>query len=134
MFERILIANREIALRIIRAAQELGCGTVVYSEADKDGLARSRGSRRLHWSRPAKDSYLRVNRIIAAAEVSKADAIHPGYGFLTERADFAEVCRAAKSLSSGHHLKPWGFWATKSIAKKLAAKGHTDFCWHGRRG
>ncbi|HBX27001.1 MAG TPA: acetyl-CoA carboxylase biotin carboxylase subunit [Gammaproteobacteria bacterium] len=123
MFERILIANRgEIALRIIRAARELGCETVcVYSEADKDGPWLEAADHAVCIGPgPAKDSYLRIDRIIAAAEVSKADAIHPGYGFLAERADFAEVCRDCEISFIGPSPEAMGLLGDKISAKKLA--------------
>ncbi|MHC4908863.1 MAG: biotin carboxylase N-terminal domain-containing protein, partial [Planctomycetota bacterium] len=96
MFSRILIANRgEIALRIIRAARELGVETVcVYSEADREGPWLEHADETVCiGSGPAADSYLRIDRIISAAEITNVDAIHPGYGFLAENAHFAEVCR-----------------------------------------
>lgn len=95
MFQKVLIANRgEIAVRIIRACRELDIGTVaVYSEADRDSLHVHLADEALCIG-PAQgiESYLNVARIISAAEVTDADAIHPGYGFLAENADFAETC------------------------------------------
>jgi acetyl-CoA carboxylase biotin carboxylase subunit len=95
MFKKILIANRgEIALRIIRACKEMGIGTVaVYSEADRDSL-HVRFADEIVCIGPGRpsESYLNVPRIISAAEVTGAEAIHPGYGFLAENADFAEAC------------------------------------------
>ena len=95
MFKKILIANRgEIALRIIRACKEMGIGTVaVYSEADRDSL-HVRFADEIVCIGPGRptESYLNVPRIISAAEVTGAEGIHPGYGFLAENADFAEAC------------------------------------------
>ena len=96
MFSRILIANRgEIALRIIRASRELGIETVcVYSDADRDGPWLTQADETVCIGPgPATDSYLRIDRIISAAEITNVDAIHPGYGFLAENSHFAEVCR-----------------------------------------
>ncbi len=96
MFTRILIANRgEIALRIIRAARELGIETVcVYSTSDSNGPWLEFADRAICiGAGPPSESYLRIDRIISAAEIANVDAIHPGYGFLAENAHFAEVCR-----------------------------------------
>ena len=95
MFEKVLIANRgEIALRIIRACHELGVQTVaVYSEADRESLhVRFADEDVCIGKAPPIDSYLNIPRIIAAAEVTGAEAIHPGYGFLSENAEFSEIC------------------------------------------
>ncbi len=99
MFEKVLIANRgEIALRIIRACREMGIPTVaVYSEADADSLhVRFADQEVCIGPPPSSQSYLDPARIISAAEVTDADAIHPGYGFLAENAHFAEVCEQCK--------------------------------------
>lgn len=95
MFNKILIANRgEIALRIIRTCKEMGIKTVaVYSTADRESLHVRFADEAVCIGPPAsKDSYLCVSRLMAAVEITNADAIHPGYGFLAENADFAEVC------------------------------------------
>ncbi|MEZ6062919.1 MAG: acetyl-CoA carboxylase biotin carboxylase subunit [Planctomycetaceae bacterium] len=123
MFQRILIANRgEIALRIIRACRELGIETVaVFSEAD-------RGSHYLDladeaWCigpAPASQSYLLINRIISAAEVGNVQAIHPGYGFLSENAHFAEVCRKCNIEFIGPPHEAMSKLGDKVSARKIA--------------
>jgi acetyl-CoA carboxylase biotin carboxylase subunit len=95
MFKKILIANRgEIALRVIRTCREMGIRTVaVYSTADKDSLHVKFADEAVCIGKPSSsDSYLNIPNIIAAAEITNADAIHPGYGFLAENAKFAEIC------------------------------------------
>ncbi|CAN5640633.1 acetyl-CoA carboxylase biotin carboxylase subunit [soil metagenome] len=95
MFRKILVANRgEIALRVIRACRELGIPTVaVFSEADRESLhVRFADEDVCIGPPPARESYLNIPRIIAAAEITGADAIHPGYGFLAENAEFSEIC------------------------------------------
>lgn len=98
MYNRILIANRgEIALRVIRACREMGIETVaVFSEADRESAHVRLANQAFCIGPPrSKDSYLRIEQIISAAEVSGAEAIHPGYGFLSENAHFNEVCRSS---------------------------------------
>src|SRR3989475_819025 len=98
MFTKVLVANRgEIALRVIRACKELGIETVaVYSEADRECLHTRFADDDVCIGRaPSRDSYLNIPRIIAAAEITGADAIHPGYGFLAENAEFADIVKAS---------------------------------------
>lgn len=95
MFKKILIANRgEIALRIIRACHELGIKSVaVYSSADEYSLPVKFADEAVCIGPPpVKESYLNIPRIIAAGEITNADAIHPGYGFLAENAEFSQIC------------------------------------------
>lgn len=96
MFKKILIANRgEIALRVIRTCKEMGIKTVaVYSKADEESLhVRFADEAVCIGPPPSKDSYLKISNIIAAAEITNADAIHPGYGFLSENANFSRICK-----------------------------------------
>ena len=95
MFQKILIANRgEIAVRIIRACRELGITSVaVYSTADKDALHTQLADEAICIGKAAPaDSYLNMEQILSAAIASKAEAIHPGFGFLSENAKFAQMC------------------------------------------
>jgi acetyl-CoA carboxylase, biotin carboxylase subunit len=99
MFKKILIANRgEIALRVIRTCKEMGIKTVaVYSTADRDSLhVKFADEAVCIGPPPSKDSYLNISRIISAAEITNADAIHPGYGFLSENAKFSRICQEHK--------------------------------------
>ena len=98
MFSKVLIANRgEIALRIIRACKELGVDTVaVHSEADRESLhVRMADEHVCIGPSPSAESYLKQSQIIAAAEITNTEAVHPGYGFLAENADFARACEAS---------------------------------------
>ncbi|MBM4006719.1 MAG: acetyl-CoA carboxylase biotin carboxylase subunit [Planctomycetes bacterium] len=128
MFKRILIANRgEIALRVIRACRALGVSPVcVYSQADKDGpwLEQADASVCIG-PPPSKDSYLRIERIIAAAEVMGADAVHPGYGFLSENAHFAEVCRDCNITFVGPSPEAMSLLGDKVNCKRLARQTGT---------
>lgn len=118
MFKKVLIANRgEIALRIIRACNELGVKTVaVYSEADRESLhVRFADEDVCIGNAPATDSYLQIPRIMAAAEVTGAEAIHPGYGFLAENAEFSEICTRLDVTFIGptpHQIRSMGDKAT----------------------
>lgn len=121
MFKKVLIANRgEIAVRIIRACHELGINTVaIYSEADRDALhVRLADEAYCIGPSQAKKSYLDISRIIEAAKAAKADAIHPGYGFLAENADFADACvnyNIAYIGASGEAIRKMG---DKAVARK----------------
>src|SRR5579863_2719790 len=98
MFRKILIANRgEIALRVIDACKELGVATVaVYSEADRNALHVRFADESVCIGPPrSSDSYLNIPQVISAAEITNADAVHPGYGFLSENPNFAEVCETS---------------------------------------
>ena len=120
MFTRILIANRgEIALRIIRTCKRLNIETVVvYSQADKDAVYLRLADKAICIGPPpAKESYLKINNIIAAAEIGDVEAIHPGYGFLSENAHFAEVCRACKIAFIGPPTQ-----AIEKLGDKISAK------------
>jgi acetyl-CoA carboxylase, biotin carboxylase subunit len=118
LFTKVLIANRgEIALRIIRACHELGVKTVaVYSEADRESLhVRFADEDVCIGKAPAAESYLQIPRIIAAAEVTGAEAIHPGYGFLAENAEFSEICTRSDLTFIGptpHQIRSMGDKAT----------------------
>jgi acetyl-CoA carboxylase, biotin carboxylase subunit len=121
MFKKILIANRgEIALRVIRACRELGIETVaVYSEADRESLhVRFADDDVCIGPPPARDSYLKIPRLIAAAEITGADAIHPGYGFLAENAEFAETCQASNIAFIGPTPEQIRVMGDKAAARK----------------
>src|SRR5215210_4718760 len=123
MFSRILIANRgEIALRIIRACREMGIQTVVvYSTADAAYLELADQAICIGKAPPG-ESYLKMDRIIAAAEVADVEAIHPGYGFLSENSHFAEVCRACKIEFIGPRVEAMAAVGDKVECKKLARR------------
>lgn len=124
MFKKILIANRgEIALRVIRACRELGIQTVaVYSEADRESLhVRFADDDVCIGPPPARDSYLKIPRIIAAAEIAGADAIHPGYGFLAENAEFAETCAASNIAFIGPTAEQIRVMGDKAAARNAMA-------------
>jgi acetyl-CoA carboxylase biotin carboxylase subunit len=125
MFEKILIANRgEIALRVIRACKELGIRTLaVYSEADVDSLHVQLADEAICiGSPPSSDSYLKIDRIMSAAEVGDVDAIHPGYGFLAENAHFAEVCESCKIKFIGPPPAAMRAMGDKNSAREAARK------------
>ena len=125
MFRKVLIANRgEIALRIIRACRELGIRTVaVYSEADRESLhVRFADEDLCIGPPPARDSYLNIPRIIAAAEVTGAEAIHPGYGFLAENAEFAEICERSQITFIGPTAEQIRLMGDKAVARRTMAE------------
>ena len=121
MFKKVLVANRgEIALRVIRACRELGIQTcAVYSEADRESLhVRFADDDVCIGPPPARESYLNIPRIIAAAEITGADAIHPGYGFLAENAEFAEICAASNINFIGPTAEQIRVMGDKAAARK----------------
>ena len=123
MFQRILVANRgEIALRIIRACKELGIEAVaVYSQADRDAPYLSYADRAICIGKGvSSDSYLNINRLIAAAEVADVQAIHPGYGFLSENPSFAEICRSCNFEFIGPPHEAIRRMGLKTEAKEVA--------------
>ena len=123
MIKRLLIANRgEIALRIIRTAKELGIRTIaIYSEADKNSLHVEMADEAICIGPPKpSESYLNIPSIMAAAEVSKADAIHPGYGFLSENPTFAQIAKASNIKFVGPPPEVIEASGDKVIAKKIA--------------
>jgi acetyl-CoA carboxylase biotin carboxylase subunit len=125
MVRKVLVANRgEIALRVIRACRELGLETVaVYSEADRESLhVRFADDDVCIGPAPGRASYLKISALIAAAEITGADAIHPGYGFLAENAEFADTCRASNITfigPTGDQIRQMG---DKATARRLAAE------------
>jgi acetyl-CoA carboxylase biotin carboxylase subunit len=125
MFDKILIANRgEIALRIIRACKELGIKTLaVYSTADVDSLHVQLADEAICIGKASsQDSYLKIDRIISAAEIGDVDAIHPGYGFLAENAHFAEVCESCNIKFIGPKPASIRAMGDKSVARATARK------------
>ncbi len=127
MFRRILIANRgEIALRVIRACHDLGIEAVaVYSEADRGAAYLAHADESICIG-PAvsSESYLKIPRIISAAEIADVEAIHPGYGFLSENAHFAEVCRGCGIEFIGPPEEAMRRLGNKNEARKLAVQAH----------
>jgi len=126
MFKKVLIANRgEIAVRVIHACREMGISTVaVYSEADRDALhVQMADASVVIGPPPARESYLAIDKIISAAHDTKADAIHPGYGFLSENSAFARACADAGVTFIGPSAETLEASGDKVRARKIAAKG-----------
>jgi acetyl-CoA carboxylase biotin carboxylase subunit len=125
MFEKILVANRgEIAVRIIRACKELNIRTVaVYSEIDANSMHVQMADEAICIGKAASsESYLRIDRIISAAEIADVDAIHPGYGFLSENAHFADVCESCNIRFIGPSSRAMNALEDKAISRNLAKK------------
>ena len=136
MFSKILIANRgEIACRVIKTARRLGIKTVaVYSDADRNARHVAMADEAVHiGSSPARDSYLVADKIIAAAQRTGAQAIHPGYGFLSENAGFAETCAKAGIVFIGPPPSAIHAMGSKSEAKKIMEKAKVPLVpgYHG---
>ncbi len=125
MFEKILVANRgEIAVRIIRACKELNVRTVaVYSEADANSMHVQMADEAICIGKgPSSESYLRIDRLISAAEIADVDAIHPGYGFLSENAHFADVCESCNIRFIGPSSRAMNALEDKAVSRNLAKK------------
>src|SRR5262245_11889938 len=124
MFKRLLIANRgEIACRIIRTAHRLGIETVaIYSDVDRDALFVRNADRAVRIGpAPARDSYLRIDAVLAAVTRSGADAVHPGYGFLAENAEFAEACNRTGRTFVGPSAEAIRAMGSNIEAKRIVA-------------
>src|SRR6476660_666256 len=125
MFEKILIANRgEIAVRIIRTCKELNIRTVaVYSDADTNSMHAQLADEAICIGKaPASESYLRIDRLISAAEIADVDAIHPGYGFLSENAHFSDVCESCNIRFIGPSSRAMNAMEDKAVSRTLAKK------------
>jgi acetyl-CoA carboxylase biotin carboxylase subunit len=136
VFKRVLIANRgEIALRVIRACRELGIETVaVFSEADKDAAYLDLADLKICiGSSRSADSYLKIDRIISACEIFSVDAVHPGYGFLSENAHFAEVCKSCNYEFIGPTAEAMSLLGDKNSAREIAVKAGVE-CVPGSDG
>src|ERR1700744_1286591 len=129
MFSKILIANRgEIALRVIRACKEMGIRTVaVYSEADRSSLHVRFADEAVCIGRASsKESYLNIPAIISAAEITDVAAIHPGYGFLSENAHFAEICESCNIRFIGPSPRAMNALEDKAVSRALAKKAGVE--------
>ncbi|MCH6259273.1 acetyl-CoA carboxylase biotin carboxylase subunit [Puniceicoccaceae bacterium K14] len=131
MIQKVLIANRgEIALRIVRACREMGIKTLaVYSEADVESLHVQLADEAICIGKaPGTESYLKADRIISAAEIADVDAIHPGYGFLAENADFAEQCESCNIKFIGPSAESIRKMGDKAVAKETVKKVGVPVC------
>ena len=123
MFQKVLVANRgEIAVRILRGLKEARIASVaVYSDADRASLAvRMADEAAYLGAAPSSESYLRIDKILDAARRHGADAIHPGYGFLSENADFADACAGAGIVFIGPPAEAIRKMGSKTAARKVA--------------
>ena len=136
MFDKILIANRgEIALRVMRACRELGIQTVaVHSTADENAMhVRLADESVCIGPPPARDSYLNIPAIVSACEITGAEAVHPGYGFLSENARFAEILAEHGIKFIGPALNTSASWATRSRPSAQPRRSAFRWCRVGRR-
>src|SRR5438067_7791304 len=125
MFEKILVANRgEIAVRIIRTCKELNIRSVaVYSDTDANSMHVQMADEAICIGKaPASESYMRIDRIISAAEITDVDAIHPGYGFLSENAHFADVCESCNIRFIGPRSRAMNALEDKAVSRALAKR------------
>ena len=123
MFKKVFIANRgEIALRVIRSCKELGLRTVIgFSEADKESLPVKLADEKICIGPPpASDSYLNIPAVISAIELTGCDAVHPGYGFLSENIQFVEICEASRIVFIGPLAENIKMMGDKSLARRTA--------------
>ena len=123
MFKKVFIANRgEIALRVIRSCRELGLKTVIgFSEADRDSIPVRLADEKICIGPPSpKESYLNIPAVVSAIEITRADAVHPGYGFLAENIPFVEICGASRIVFIGPSVRNIQIMGDKALARKTA--------------